>query len=763
MVIALVLLLAAAFGAGDRYLGSLVHHPWGADVASLSAPWLLLAFLAGATQRNPSACRPARARLHVRSARRLLPADRQPAGGRAVLAREHARLLRQQRACHPRRDRHRAAVRLVRPAVADAPRDRRRARRRRRLLPRAARSPCRREAHPHARARLCRHQSDRLALRHRRRGSRRLRSRRHGGRRPLLGRARARKRLASPLCGNRCSVWSEGPTSEHVRRLQAVTDAALAHLELDELLDALLERTREILDVDTCAILLLDEDDERAGRARGARDRGGGRAGRPHPGRQRLRGPRRGRARPVVLDDVDHADVLNPILREKGIKSLLGVPLLVGGEVLGVSTSARSRRAVRRRRHRAAAARGRPGRDRDRARAPLRGRARRAPAARERAGGHRRGARAARARRAAQRAAAADPRHPRAPTRAPCCSSTRRRRARRARGGRDRGGGRAGRAHPGRARASPAGSRRSAGRWCSTSSTTRTSQPDPAREGDQVDARRAAARRAARSLGVLHVGTLTPRLFTRDEVELLQLVAERVALAIERARLHEETLLLDQLKLNFVAIASHELRTPARRCTACSATLVERGDELTEELREELLRVGVEQGERLRRLLEELLDLSRLDARAIDVEPRPLVLQARPRRDRRRTRCRTRAVELDVPRRPRRGRRPAGARPRRLEPRSSTRCATAQPPIGVSARAARQASAHRRRGRGPGVADGARPASSSGSRAASGVTGSGLGLAIARAYARAHGGDLVYDPRPTARASSCSCRRSGTG
>lgn len=50
MAIALALLLAAGFGAGDQYLGSLA---WGADAAGLSAPWLLLAFLAGCSQRTP--------------------------------------------------------------------------------------------------------------------------------------------------------------------------------------------------------------------------------------------------------------------------------------------------------------------------------------------------------------------------------------------------------------------------------------------------------------------------------------------------------------------------------------------------------------------------------------------------------------------------------------------------------------------------------------------------------------------------------------
>ena len=53
MVVALALVLSAAFGAGDQYLGSLSMHPWGADISLLSAPWLVLPFVAGGTQRDP--------------------------------------------------------------------------------------------------------------------------------------------------------------------------------------------------------------------------------------------------------------------------------------------------------------------------------------------------------------------------------------------------------------------------------------------------------------------------------------------------------------------------------------------------------------------------------------------------------------------------------------------------------------------------------------------------------------------------------------
>jgi uncharacterized membrane protein (UPF0136 family) len=44
--------LALLFGAADQYLGSLSAHPLGADISGLSAPWLMLPFVAGAFQRT---------------------------------------------------------------------------------------------------------------------------------------------------------------------------------------------------------------------------------------------------------------------------------------------------------------------------------------------------------------------------------------------------------------------------------------------------------------------------------------------------------------------------------------------------------------------------------------------------------------------------------------------------------------------------------------------------------------------------------------
>ena len=123
---------------------------------------------------------------------------------------------------------------------------------------------------------------------------------------------------------------------DRLRRIEAVTDASLAQLDVEELLDELLERVRELLAVDTAAVLLLDASAHYlvATAARGIEEEV--RQGVRIPLGRGFAGRIAAEKRPVFIEQVDHTNVLNPILRDKGILSMLGVPLLVGGAVLGV-------------------------------------------------------------------------------------------------------------------------------------------------------------------------------------------------------------------------------------------------------------------------------------------------------------------------------------------------------------------------------------------------------------------------------------------
>nr|WP_296068586.1 GAF domain-containing SpoIIE family protein phosphatase [uncultured Actinoplanes sp.] len=123
---------------------------------------------------------------------------------------------------------------------------------------------------------------------------------------------------------------------ERLRRLEAVTDATLSRLDASDLLDELLDRVRDLLDADTAAILLLDVHSRQlvATAAKGLEDEvrqgfrvsvGSGFAGRIAAIR-----------RPVAIAEVTPDDVVNPILLDKGIRSLLGVPIFAAGEVIGV-------------------------------------------------------------------------------------------------------------------------------------------------------------------------------------------------------------------------------------------------------------------------------------------------------------------------------------------------------------------------------------------------------------------------------------------
>src|SRR3954468_2203495 len=128
----------------------------------------------------------------------------------------------------------------------------------------------------------------------------------------------------------------EQPSYTRLRHLQAISEAALAHLRFDELLEELLRRVSGVLDTDTAAVLLLDEATGElvARAAKGLEEEV--EAGVRIPVGRGFAGRIAAERRTIAIPDVDHAEVLNPILREKGLRSLLGAPLLVEGRVIGV-------------------------------------------------------------------------------------------------------------------------------------------------------------------------------------------------------------------------------------------------------------------------------------------------------------------------------------------------------------------------------------------------------------------------------------------
>lgn len=125
-------------------------------------------------------------------------------------------------------------------------------------------------------------------------------------------------------------------TAQRLRHLQHVTDTALAHLRLDDLLRELIGRIRDALAADTVVILLLTEDESQLAVkaaygleeevARGIRiPVGRGIAGRIAAQRE-----------PVILEDLSSVEIASPVLRQKGVRALLGAPLMVEGRLIGV-------------------------------------------------------------------------------------------------------------------------------------------------------------------------------------------------------------------------------------------------------------------------------------------------------------------------------------------------------------------------------------------------------------------------------------------
>ncbi|MFC9254561.1 PP2C family protein-serine/threonine phosphatase [Amycolatopsis thailandensis] len=129
----------------------------------------------------------------------------------------------------------------------------------------------------------------------------------------------------------------ETPTAEdRLQVLEALTDTALGHLDQDKVMATILARVRELLGVDTATVLRHDQEARQlqAIAASGIEEEvyqdvrvaiGAGFAGRVAAQR-----------RPVIIDHVDETTVVNSLLWERGLRTLLGVPMLAGDELVGV-------------------------------------------------------------------------------------------------------------------------------------------------------------------------------------------------------------------------------------------------------------------------------------------------------------------------------------------------------------------------------------------------------------------------------------------
>ena len=127
--------------------------------------------------------------------------------------------------------------------------------------------------------------------------------------------------------------------------------------------------------------------------------------------------------------------------------------------------------------------------------------------------------------------------------------------------------------------------------------------------------------RSARIIGALVVRRKTPGDFSEETVEFLETFASQSALAVWNAQLFRqletktaELQVVSQHKSEFLASMSHELRTPLNAVIGFSEVLLERMFGELNERQDEYLRDILGSGRHLLQLLNDILDLSKVEA-----------------------------------------------------------------------------------------------------------------------------------------------------
>ncbi len=158
-------------------------------------------------------------------------------------------------------------------------------------------------------------------------------------------------------------------------------------------------------------------------------------------------------------------------------------------------------------------------------------------------------------------------------------------------------------------------------------------------------------------IGIMGVTTVSQRDFTSMEVDLLIAIGREIAISVQNARLFEEASSaralreLDRMRTEFLANVSHELRTPLAVIKGSANSLLQPDVNFDEPTWREFLQSIDKDADRLNRLVDDLLMMSRLESGALEVrkEKRNLADVVASVRDRLESLAARHRLEVDIP------------------------------------------------------------------------------------------------------------------
>jgi signal transduction histidine kinase/DICT domain-containing protein len=130
----------------------------------------------------------------------------------------------------------------------------------------------------------------------------------------------------------------------------------------------------------------------------------------------------------------------------------------------------------------------------------------------------------------------------------------------------------------------------------------------------------------------LHYCGIAPHELERHELEMIEAIATQIGIALIQAEsyanledLNQQLEALDRTRSNLIAITGHELRTPLSTIQVCLESLASEPD-MSPDLRQVMLNSALSDAERMRKLIQDFLTLSRLESGRVEwkIEPLPL-------------------------------------------------------------------------------------------------------------------------------------------